>query len=307
MEFSPMSHGAFRARLAAIVTLVAFADTGSALGALLPVVNAGFEDNSVGVPFNEFTFGPPAGWSLYDPNGITNGGAGNTYYLGTLTPFEIDPIGMPGVYVNFPAGAAEGARVAIAFNFVGSGGQGAYGIQQTLGAVLEPFTTYTLTVQIGNIASGTAMNGQFFNLNGFPGYRVELLAGGVIIAQDNNALAGTIPEGTFAMSTVTLATCSEHPQLGQPLAIRLVNRNIVDPAFPNANLEVDFDDVQLDATSTLSPADLDADGIVNGTDLAIVLGAWATDGGTTGADLNDDGTVDGADLALVLGSWGGGC
>jgi len=279
----------------------------AALAALVPITNAGFEDNSVGVPFNEFTFGPPAGWSLYDPNIITNGGAGNTYYLGTLTPFEIDPVGNPGVFVNFPAGAAEGVRVAIAFNFAGSGGQGAYGIRQTLGAVLQPFTTYTLTVQIGNIASGTAMNGQFFNLNGFPGYRVDLLAGGAIIAQDNNSLAGTIPEGEFALSSVSVTTCATHPQLGQPLAIRLVNLNIVDPAFPNANIEVDFDDVQLDATSTIVPADLNGDGVVNGADLAIVLGAWSTNGGGTGADINGDGTVNGADLAVVLGSWGGGC
>lgn len=286
--------------LASVLVTLAGADS-------LVVANAGFEDNSVGVPFNEFTFGPPAGWSLYDPNNITNGGAGNTYYLGTLTPFEIDPVGNPGVYVNFPAGAAEGQRVAIAFNFVGSGGHGAYGIQQSLNEVLEPFTSYTLTVDIGNIASGTAMNGQFFNLDGFPGYRVDLLAGGVIVAQDFNSLAGTIPEGEFAPTTVVLTTCASHPQLGATLAIRLVNLNIVDPAFPNANLEVDFDDVQLDAESVLQPADLNADGQVNGSDLAIVLGAWATDGGATGADLDDNGTVNGADLAIVLGSWGGGC
>ena len=302
-----MTHVRSRARREVIATLLACAVTGSVLAASVPIFNAGFEDNSVGVPFNEFTFGPPAGWNLYDPSGITNGGAGNIYYLGTVTPFEIDPIGNPGVYGNYPAGAAEGQRLAIAFNFVGSGGQGAYGIRQTLNAVLAPFTTYTLTVEIGNIASGTAMNGQFFNLNGFPGYRVELLAGGVIIAQDNNALAGSIPEGTFVMTTVALTTCGTHRQMGLPLSIRLINLNVVDPAFPNAHIEVNFDDVQLDATSTLAEADLNADGTVNGADLAIVLGAWATNGQPSGADLDGNGTVNGADLAIVLGSWGGGC
>jgi|GEM_PF-610413 len=271
------------------------------------IVNAGFEDNSVGVPFNEFTFGPPAGWSLHDPNGVTNGGAGPTYYLGTLTPFEADPIGNPGVYVNFPGGAAEGQRLGIAFNFAGSGGQGEYGIQQTLSTVLQSFTQYTLTVEIGNIASGTAMNGQFFNLDGFPGYRVEFRAGGVVLAQDNNTLAGSIPEGQWATSTVTFTTCATHPALGANMSIRLVNLNVVDPAFPGADIEVDFDDVQLDAVSTLSLADLNGDGSVNGADLAIVLGNWGTDGGATGADLNDDGIVNGADLAIVLGNWGGDC
>ena len=47
------------------------------------------------------------------------------------------------------------------------------------------------------------------------------------------------------------------------------------------------------------PGDLNGDGVVNGIDLAIVLGAW----GTTGADLNGDGTTDGIDLAIVLGNW----
>jgi len=36
----------------------------SALSAPIPIQNPGFEDTSVGVHFNEFTFGPPAFWSL---------------------------------------------------------------------------------------------------------------------------------------------------------------------------------------------------------------------------------------------------
>lgn len=48
------------------------------------------------------------------------------------------------------------------------------------------------------------------------------------------------------------------------------------------------------------PADLNADGDVDGADLGILLGAW----GTAAADLNGDNTTDGADLGLLLGSWG---
>ncbi len=49
--------------------------------------------------------------------------------------------------------------------------------------------------------------------------------------------------------------------------------------------------------------DLNVDGVVNGADLAILLGAW---GACTGcpADLNTDGLVNGADLAILLGAWG---
>jgi|GEM_PF-1703924 len=50
-------------------------------------------------------------------------------------------------------------------------------------------------------------------------------------------------------------------------------------------------------------ADLTGDGIVNGADLAIVLGNWGTCSGCE-ADLTGDGTVNGADLAIVLGNWG---
>jgi hypothetical protein len=49
-----------------------------------------------------------------------------------------------------------------------------------------------------------------------------------------------------------------------------------------------------------APADLNADGIVDGADLGILLGAW---GSSSPADLDGSGTVDGADLGALLGSW----
>ncbi|MFO0872366.1 MAG: hypothetical protein U0575_00155 [Phycisphaerales bacterium] len=49
-----------------------------------------------------------------------------------------------------------------------------------------------------------------------------------------------------------------------------------------------------------SPADLDCNGVVDGADLGLMLGAWGTDI----ADLNGDGTTDGADLGVLLGAWG---
>jgi Metallo-peptidase family M12/Reprolysin family propeptide len=48
------------------------------------------------------------------------------------------------------------------------------------------------------------------------------------------------------------------------------------------------------------PADLDNDGQVSGSDLAVLLGAW----GNPGGDLDGNGTTDGADLAALLGAWG---
>ncbi|MBC23288.1 MAG: hypothetical protein CMJ32_05160 [Phycisphaerae bacterium] len=49
------------------------------------------------------------------------------------------------------------------------------------------------------------------------------------------------------------------------------------------------------------PVDLNGDGVVDGVDLAILLGNW---GGTGLGDINCDGVIDGADLALLLGAWG---
>lgn len=47
--------------------------------------------------------------------------------------------------------------------------------------------------------------------------------------------------------------------------------------------------------------DLNGDGIVNGTDLTILLSAWGT--ANAQADVNDDGTVNGSDLTFLLSNW----
>ncbi len=48
------------------------------------------------------------------------------------------------------------------------------------------------------------------------------------------------------------------------------------------------------------PGDLDADGVVGPSDLAILLSQWGTDGS---ADFDDSGAVDAADLAFLLANW----
>lgn len=47
-------------------------------------------------------------------------------------------------------------------------------------------------------------------------------------------------------------------------------------------------------------ADLNADGLVDGSDLGILLGGW----GSSAGDLDGSGTTDGADLGIMLGIWG---
>ena len=48
--------------------------------------------------------------------------------------------------------------------------------------------------------------------------------------------------------------------------------------------------------------DLNNDEMVNGVDLAYILGYWGTDDPL--GDVNLDGNVDAADLGLVLAAWG---
>lgn len=51
------------------------------------------------------------------------------------------------------------------------------------------------------------------------------------------------------------------------------------------------------------PADQNNDGVVNGADLGLLLGAWGPCPNCR-ADINIDGVVNGADLGLLLGAWG---
>lgn len=62
--------------------------------------------------------------------------------------------------------------------------------------------------------------------------------------------------------------------------------------------------------SPFDPADFNQDGVVNGIDLAMLLGAWTGARGYSPCppfivfDLNADCTVNGLDLAILLGAWG---
>ncbi|MFM1936805.1 MAG: Dockerin type domain [Planctomycetota bacterium] len=63
---------------------------------------------------------------------------------------------------------------------------------------------------------------------------------------------------------------------------------------------------RLNADGTLGPiavvGDLNGDGLVNGQDLGILLGAWGPSAGSP-ADLDGDGVVNGQDLGVLLGNW----
>jgi len=116
------------------------------------------------------------------------------------------------------------------------------GLRQTLGDTLQLTTEYTLSVGVGNFAPPGP-----WNFTGFPGYRVELLAGSTVLAMDNNTLSPG--EGIFQTSTVTFTTGASHPNSGQALAIRLVSLN-------GPGVEVNFDNVTLNAVTVPEPTSL---------------------------------------------------
>lgn len=206
-----------------------------ARAALLTVQNAGFEalflaDNT----FNVSAPGP-SGWSAYGTINHNNRSIG-----------AVNPTGS----TLHPGGAPEGRNVGVVFLMDNAGNQSQFagiesGLVQTLAATLQTNTSYTLTVEVGNMAPDTSPNNPFA-FAGFPGYRVDLLAGGQVIASDNNALLPA--EGTFLTSQFSLSVGASHLLAGQSLGIRLVNLN----AAPG--IEVNFDNVRLDAIAIPEPA-----------------------------------------------------
>lgn len=256
----------------------------------IPINNAGFEADLVAPGC--FAVFNVTDWIVFDPNNIQGGGD----VVGGLYP-EGGPY--------FPA-APEGDHVAIVF-LADQVGQGHMGLTQVLGATLQPHTRYTLTVQVGDIASGTGPPPcdvfGFFNLDGFPGYQVQLLVGGVVLAQDDNTLAMTLDDGEFDLSTVEFTTGAPPLPPGQ-LEVRLINLNLPGTAM-EPGIEVDFDDVQLTA-ECLALADIDGDCAPEFADFALFAAAHAGPQAPNpgvdaqqfdSADNDDDDDVDMADLA----------
>jgi hypothetical protein len=230
----------------------------------LTVANPGFESPS----YPQCGFSAAQNWSATSSGGAWHPGSQQQC----------------GFYFGGPP--AEGSQIG----FIN--GPGAF-LHQTLASTLAPSTKYQLLVEVGRRADGYD----------FDGYRIELRAGGIVLAEDPGVLDPA--PGTWATSSICAEIGVSHAALGLPLEIRL---------YSTAGIQANFDDVRLFASApdgrceTLSglPADLDGDGDVDGGDLGLLLGAWgacpACDLCT--ADLNGDCVVDGADLGILLGSWG---
>lgn len=182
------------------------------------VLNPGFETPA----YADYAYGVVSNWVGYDPTG--SGMIGNGANFGAYNPPA----------AAYPNGIPGGNNVGWVWNVTGV----EIGMQQTLAATVAHDTRYTLTVMVCDPKDYGG-----FGLAGFPGYEVELVAdaGGAdtVLAADSNTLS--IVEGSFEQSTITYTSPSSGPVLGKALTIRLI-------CFSGTGVEVDFDNVALDAT-----------------------------------------------------------
>ena len=123
----------------------------------------------------------------------------------------------------------EGQNVLYTENAVGDAG----GAAQVLTETFAANTDYTLTVEVGN-------SWAYY----WSGYSVQLLAGGTVIAEDDNTLWPDYM--LWATSTVAYTyNPADSALVGQPLEIRLLNLGIdMDVAAPSV-VGVEFDAVSL--------------------------------------------------------------
>ncbi|MCL1469406.1 hypothetical protein [Argonema antarcticum] len=190
----------------------------------LTIANSAFDD----LPLQDggYTVAQPIpGWQVYDPSGLfTAPNVGSNY--ATLNPQTLS-------YAN----EASLGNVSASYleNPIGSG---IAGLSQTLTDVLTVGNTYTLRAEIGNPLPDAALGA------GFPGYVVQLVAGGKILAEDRNTRV--VPEGAFVTSTVSYTPLTNDPSLGQPLEIRLLNPLL------DIGREVDFNQISLEANPTVA-------------------------------------------------------
>jgi hypothetical protein len=197
-----------------LVTLASLVLAATAWGqAPVPIANAGFEDPVV--ENGSFQGGLPVGWTSF-----------GTASFGILNPSTTD----------YLAEAPEGQNVAGIYNAVTEAG-----LSQTLSGSagqLIAGASYSLSVKVGNPES----------IVGFPGYKIQLLASGTVLAENDNTSPPAAGVFVTASANYTYNAGLHSALVGMPLEIRLVSKATNDG-------EVDFDDVQLTFTLAEPAAD----------------------------------------------------
>ncbi len=158
--------------------------------------------------------------------------------------------------------------------------------------------TFALSVNVDYNIEGTVL-GQVFG--GTPTPAVLALTGTI------TDVAGGIQITLDASGTGDTALPAPPPLVAQPFDLPTIlppgstAHLLVSGTFADGTLATDLNAHLVAPGSPVGVVgDLNNDGVVNGTDLGLLLGNWGAAGTS---DLDGDGTTNGVDLGILLGSW----
>ena len=198
----------------------------------LRIENTGFVNN-VGV-IVPIVSPAPFGWDLVRPDGPVNYSPSNS---AVILDTSIGDFYLPG---------EAGTQVGGIF-LTNSPDQLRVGLRQRVGHRIQPGRTYELSVDVGDPMTDFVNFDSVYNLGGFPGYDIELHAGGELLATTASDTLGG-PEGTMSTITLTYDSNNAPPAaVGERLEIYLLNRNNT-AGVTGLHGEVNFDNVTLSHT-----------------------------------------------------------
>jgi len=240
---------------------------------------AGFESNDAGwVVQNDASMTQP-GWQRAIPNATITGGVQAA-----------------------PGNSPEGQYSFVTFN----GPPG--GVAASFDLDLGPTRLTSPSIQLGGEDAVISLRYWFFcNDAGNPVEQDTLSIslsgdGGTTWSSNSTTLQITSSASTWREISFPVSSVMPPPQA-------VMIRVSVNDTPNNSVTEAGVDQIRIDrpyCDDPGSPADLDGDGVVGGSDLAMMLGMWGVcpPKGDCAADLDDDGMVGGSDLSMLLGAWG---
>ena len=222
--------------------------------------------------------------------GASQGAVGTSILLTYSTFRSVSPsstfIGISNLEIPLDAGTLDRADAVQTGPATGTATQGRDGSW-----------SFALAVPVDIAVAGSAAGTPFASTA--PG--ALALAGSIVLDGDQLTLAssGAVDESTAVPAAppivdVPIPLPTSHPP-GATANLQLIGTFTEGTATTVASASLDAS-----GTRITVPGDLNGDGVVNGIDLGILLGAWGARGP---ADLNADGVVNGIDLGILLGNW----